>query len=260
MAGKTRIDLLMVARELAESRTQAQRLIMAGQVRVEGQVVHKASQQVNLDAQVAVDREPRFVSRGGEKLAAALSGFQIEAEGKVCADVGASTGGFTDCLLQYGAARIYAIDVGHGVIHWRIRKDPRVVVMERTNARYLASLEEPVSLVTIDVSFISLRLIFPAVSQWLESDGDIIALVKPQFEAGKKEASRGKGVIRDPKVHERVLRQVIGHAQEQALFPWDLMRSPIEGVKGNEEFLLRLRKTMGDQDAEKLIEKMFETD
>jgi 23S rRNA (cytidine1920-2'-O)/16S rRNA (cytidine1409-2'-O)-methyltransferase len=132
--------------------------------------------------------------------------------------------------------------------------------MERTNARYLASLEEPVSLVTIDVSFISLRLIFPAVSQWLESDGDIIALVKPQFEAGKKEASRGKGVIRDPKVHERVLRQVIGHAQEQALFPWDLMRSPIEGVKGNEEFLLRLRKTMGDQDAEKLIEKMFETD
>jgi len=243
MPRKTRLDALLVERGLAESRSQAQRLIMAGQVRVAGQVALKPGQRVAADAPIEVARPPRFVSRGGEKLAAALEAFPIAVAGRVCADVGASTGGFTDCLLQHGAARVYALDVGKGQLHWKLRRDPRVVVMEGTNARYVARLPEPVSLVTIDVSFISLRVILPVVHGWFPEPlrpsgrGDVVALIKPQFEAGRREAARGRGVIRDPAVHRRVLQDILGFAQTHGYGVRGLIRSPIRGPKGNVEFL-----------------------
>ncbi len=239
MKGDKRIDQLLVEKGLAESRAQAQRLIMAGQVRLGGERVMKASQRAAPDAELEVLAGPRFVSRGGEKLAAALEAFAIEVGGCVCADVGASTGGFTDCLLQAGAARVYAIDVGHGLLHWKLRQDPRVILLERTNARYLESLPEPVDLVSVDVSFISLRLILPAVRRWLKPGGQVVALVKPQFEAGRDQVGRG-GVVRDPRVHRRVLRAILRAAAELELGARGLMRSPLKGPKGNVEFLLWL--------------------
>ena len=245
MPRKPRLDALLVARGLAESRSQAQRLIMAGQVRVNGEVALKAGQMVPPDAEIAVAQPPPFVSRGGEKLAAALEAFPLSVAGRVCADVGSSTGGFTDCMLQHGARRVYALDVGKGQLHWKLRNDPRVVVMESTNARYVARLPEPVTLVTIDVSFISLRVILPVVRGWFpagaasqgEGRGDVVALVKPQFEAGRREAARGKGVIRDPAVHRRVLREVLDFAQANGYGVRGLIRSPVRGPKGNVEFL-----------------------
>ncbi len=249
MPTKPRLDALLVSRGLVESRNQAQRLIMAGQVRVNGQVALKPGQKVPPDARLEVARPPRFVSRGGEKLAAALQAFPIAVGGKVCADVGASTGGFTDCLLQHGAARVYALDVGKGQLHWKLRNDPRVVVMEGTNARYVARLPEPVALVTIDASFISLRVLLPVVRGWFpeaapageDARGDVVALVKPQFEAGRREAARGRGVIRDPAVHRRVLREVLEFAQAHGYGVRGLARSPVRGPKGNVEFLAWLR-------------------
>src|SRR5919106_1577169 len=199
---KVRLDVLLVERGLAESRAKAQAMIMAGQVRVADQVSLKPATAVSADSIVTVDSGPRFVSRGGEKLEAALEVFHIDVTGWVCADVGASTGGFTDCLLQRGAAKVYAIDVGKGILHWKLRNDPRVLVMEETNARYVESLSEQVSLVTIDASFISLKIILPVIKGWfpspreappqgagrgVRSEGDVIALIKPQFEAGKKD-------------------------------------------------------------------------
>ncbi len=238
MPRKPRLDVLLVDLGLAESRTQAQRLIMAGQVRVDGQVALKPSQPVAPDAQVEVTSPPRFVSRGGEKLAAALEAFPIEVAGRVCADVGASTGGFTDCLLQHGAARVYALDVGKGQLHWKLRNDPRVVVLEGTNARYVERLPEPVSLVTMDVSFISVRVLLPVVRGWFGPEGgEAVVLIKPQFEAGREEAARGQGVIRDPAVHRRVLHEVLTFAQGQGYGAKGLIRSPIRGPKGNVEFL-----------------------
>ncbi len=164
---KVRLDLLLVERGLAESRAKAQALVMAGQVRVDGQVELKSSAQITPGASLVLEKGPRFVSRGGDKLEAALQAFRLEAAGRVCVDVGASTGGFTDCLLQHGVAKVYTIDVGKGILHWKLRSDPRVVVMEETNARYVASLPEPVSLVTIDASFISLKILLPVVKGWL---------------------------------------------------------------------------------------------
>jgi len=183
-----------------------------------------------------------FVSRGGEKLEAALLAFGIVVDGRVCADVGASTGGFTDCLLQHGAYRVYAIDVGRGILDWKLRQDPRVVVMERTNARFIEHLPEPVQVVTVDVSFISLKIILEAVKDWfaspgLQLEGSVIALVKPQFEAGRQEVNRGKGVIRDPSVHRQVLTDVLSNAQELGYSLRGLIRSPLTGPKGNQEFL-----------------------
>ncbi|NIM92529.1 MAG: TlyA family rRNA (cytidine-2'-O)-methyltransferase [Anaerolineales bacterium] len=239
MAERERIDTLMVRRSLAESRSAAQRLIMAGQVRADGQVVFKPAQRVESSAEITVDEGPLYVSRGGEKLEAAILAFEIMVQDSICADVGASTGGFTDCLLQHGAERVYAIDVGHGQLHWRLRNDPRIVLMERTNARHLESLQEPIDLVTIDVSFISLLLIFPAISQWLKSDGEVIALVKPQFEAGKEDVGKG-GVVRDVDVHRQVLSDVVKGAEQSGLFIAGLVRSPLMGPKGNIEFLLWL--------------------
>ncbi len=238
MPKKQRLDLVLVERGLAESRSQAQRLIMAGQVRVNGQVALKPSQGVPPGAQVEVVAPPPFVSRGGEKLAAALAAFAIPVAGRVCADVGASTGGFTDCLLQQGAAKVYAVDVGKGQLHWKLRTDPRVVVLEGTNARHVEKLPEPVTLVTMDVSFISVRALLPVVRRWFgPTGGEAVVLIKPQFEAGREEAARGQGVIRDPAVHRRVLQEVLSFAQAHGYGVRGLIPSPIRGPKGNVEFL-----------------------
>ncbi len=234
---KIRLDNLLVERGLAESRAQAQRLVMAGQVRVDGQVVLKSATNVTPDVQLHVDQGPPFVSRGGEKLAAALLAFPVKTGGQVCADVGASTGGFTDCLLQHEAARVYAIDVGKGILHWKLRQDPRVVVMEETNARYIERLPETIAIATIDASFISLKILLPVVRGWLNATGQVIALIKPQFEAGRSQVARGDGVVRDPEIHRQVLREVLNFAQLQNYAVLGLIRSPLLGPKGNAEFL-----------------------
>jgi len=233
---KKRLDVLMAERELTESRTRAQRLIQAGEVRVDGQLVHKPSTQVSDDAAITLEAKPPFVSRGGEKLDAALERFDIDVTDAVAADVGASTGGFTDCLLQRGAQRVYAIDVGYGQLHWKLRNDPRVVLMERTNARYLKRLPEVVDIVTIDVSFISLKLILPPALGWLTPAGQVVALIKPQFEAGPQHVEKG-GVVRDPEVHRRVLEDTLDMAAELDLGLHGLMPSPLRGSAGNVEFL-----------------------
>jgi len=235
---KTRLDVLLVERGLAQSRSQAQRLVMAGEVRVDGQVVLKPATGVKPDVALEVLSGPRFASRGGKKLAAALLAFKVEPSGWVCADIGASTGGFTDCLLQQGARRVYAIDVGKGILAWRLRQDPRVVVMESTNARYLDNLPELVDLVTLDASFISMKTFFPVIKKWFaEGSGQVIALVKPQFEAGRAQVARGKGVVRDPQVHQEVLLDVLAAAQASGYGLQGLIRSPLLGPKGNTEFL-----------------------
>ena len=237
---KARLDALLVDRGLAESRSLAQRLIMAGEVRVDGQVALKPGHEVDRQVAIEVTARPRFVSRGGEKLEAALTAFGLEPRQAVCADVGASTGGFTDCLLQHNALKVYAVDVGHGILHWSLRQDTRVVVLERTNARYLDSLPEPVDWATIDASFISLQLILPAVVRWLKPDAEVVALVKPQFEAGREAVGRG-GVVRDPQVHRQVLEAVVGALGPLGLHAWGIIRSPLLGPKGNVEFLLWAR-------------------
>jgi len=265
---KVRLDVLLVERGLAESRAKAQALIMAGQVRVAGQTALKPASAISPDSILTVDSGPRFVSRGGEKLDAALDAFAFDVTGLVCADVGSSTGGFTDCLLQRGATKVYAIDVGKGILHWKLRNDPRVVVMEETNARFVESLPENVSLVTIDASFISLKILLPVVKRWFfplssleegktkEERRDIVALIKPQFEAGKKDVSRGDGVIRDPEIHRQVLIDVLNYAGQEGFAIQGLIKSPLLGPKGNAEFLawLNFRSTSGS--IESLIEKV----
>ncbi len=258
---KKRVDLLLVERGLVESRSLAQRLVMAGQVRADGQVVMKPASEVDSAADLTIVRGPRFVSRGGEKLAGALEAFSPGVAGAVCADVGASTGGFTDCLLQNGAAKVYAIDVGRGILHWKIRQRPEVVVMERTNARHVQALPEPVNLITIDASFISLKILLPVVLGWFgDAGGDLIALIKPQFEAGRKEAARGGGVIRSPAIHRRVVREILAFAQEQGCGVLGLAQSSIKGPKGNVEFLAWLRYPVGSeqQDVGRLVRKLFD--
>lgn len=234
---KKRVDMLLVEKGLVESRTKAQRLVMAGQVRADGELVSKPAMKVSSSAHLEIERSPKYVSRGGEKLAGALNAFGVKVKGKVCADVGASTGGFTDCLLQNDAAKVYAIDVGYGILHWKLRNHPRVVVMERTNARFIDRLPEPIKIVTVDASFISLKLLLPVIKGWLDSEsGTVIALIKPQFEAGKKEATRGAGVIRDSKIHQIILKQVLSSAQEEGYAVEGIIRSPLIGPKGNIEF------------------------
>lgn len=240
MSDRERLDVLLVERGLVASREAARRLIMAGEVRVDGEVRTKPGMRVARAAVITVQQTPRFVSRGGEKLAAALEAFPVAVGGRVCADVGASTGGFTDCLLQHGAARVYAIDVGYGQLDYRLRSDPRVVVMERTNARYVERLAEPVSLVVADVSFISLRYLLPVVHGWLTLPADLIVLIKPQFEAGREQVGKG-GVVRDPLVHRRVLLDVLVAAQAEGFAVRGLIRSPLRGPAGNVEFLAWLR-------------------
>lgn len=244
---KQRVDLLLVARGLAESRSLAQRLVMAGQVRAAGQVVAKPSDAFDENILLEVVQGPKYVSRGGEKLEAAFETFDLNVSDLTCADVGASTGGFTDCLLQNGAAKVYAIDVGHGILHWKIRQDPRVVVMEGQNARHVERLPEPVAFITVDASFISLKTLLPVLKGWYgEGGGHMLALVKPQFEAGQKETARGKGVIRDPAVHRRVLEEVLSFAGGEGYGLLGLAQSPVLGPKGNVEFLLWLGVNAGD--------------
>ena len=255
-SGKQRLDLLLVERGLVESREVGQRVILAGEVTVDSQLVDKPGARVPADAAIHIKAGPRFVSRGGEKLDAALEAFGIAIEGRVCADVGASTGGFTDCLLQRGAARVYSIDVGYGQLDYALRTDPRVVVMERTNARHLERLPEAVSLATVDASFISLRLLLPVIQGWLTERADVVPLIKPQFEAGRGSVGKG-GVVRDRRTHRRVLREVLGAAVALGFAVRGLVRSPLQGPAGNIEFLAWLSQGEGlaDQDLEALIEQ-----
>jgi len=245
MVKKNRIDLLLVERGIVESRSLAQRLVMAGQVRANGQVVPKPASKVDIASQLTIDHGPRFVSRGGDKLKAAFEAFPLDVAGLICADVGASTGGFTDCLLQHGAAKVFAVDVGHGILHWKMRKHPRVVVMEKTNARYVDALPEPIDFITVDASFISLKTLLPVVKGWGESS-QIIALIKPQFEAGRKEVARGKGVVRDPEIHRKVLLDVLSFMENENFGLQGLIRSPVLGPKGNAEFLVWLTQKISD--------------
>ena len=274
---KIRLDLLLVERGLAESRAKAQAMIMAGQVRVADQVTLKPATAISADSVLTVDSGPRFVSRGGEKLDAALEAFGINVNGLVCADVGASTGGFTDCLLQRGALKVYAMDVGKGILHWKLRNDPRVVVMEQTNARFVESLPEQIAFATVDASFISLKILLPVVKKWFspsplaplpvpfgdasQGEGNIVALIKPQFEAGKKDVSRGDGVIRDPEIHKQVLLDVLGFAQREGFLIRALIKSPLLGPKGNIEFLVWLNQASagrGDEDINPIVEQVLE--
>ncbi len=236
---KIRLDVLLTEKGLVESRSKAQALIMAGKVQVDGQVVTKAGAQTSAEANIKVESDSPYVSRGGLKLVAALDAFEIDPGGAICADVGASTGGFTDVLLQRGAKRVYAIDVGYGQLAWKLRQNERVIVMERTNARYLEALPESVNLVTIDVSFISLKLILPVVVKWLNCPAFVVALVKPQFEAGKVQVGKG-GVVREQTVHRQVLKNVIAYAHDVGLNVLGLIVSPITGPAGNHEFLIHL--------------------
>ena len=235
-----RLDQLLVERGLVESREKGQRLIMAGEVLVNDRVADKAGMPIARDAVIQIKEPLPYVSRGGLKLAAALDRFSVPVANVICADVGASTGGFTDCLLQRGAAKVYAIDVGYGQLDWKVRRDPRVVVMDRTNARYLEALPEPIGLAVIDASFISLRLILPAVLQWLRDDPHVVALIKPQFEAGREQVGKG-GVVRASEVHAEVLRSIWAEATALGFSPIDLIRSPVTGPAGNIEFLIWLR-------------------
>ncbi|GAJ01062.1 unnamed protein product, partial [marine sediment metagenome] len=206
--------------------------------RVKGQVVQKPSVSFQNNVEIAVDPGQDYVSRGGEKLQAALVKFSIDVEGLVCADVGASTGGFTDCLIQHGANKVFSIDVGKGILHWKLRQNNKVVILEGVNARYLEQLPEIVDLVTIDASFISSKVLLPVVQGWFrKSPGQVILLIKPQFEAGRTETSRGKGVIRDPGVHQQVLHEVLEFSQEMNYQISGLIKSPLLGPKGNVEFL-----------------------
>lgn len=240
MTKKQRLDLLLVERGLVETRSQGRILVMAGEVQVDGARAVKPSILISADAAIEVVAPAPYVSRGGYKLAAAMSQFDINVVDQVCADVGACTGGFTDVLLQAGAARVYAIDVGYGQINWRLRQDSRVVVMERTNARHLERLPEQIGFASIDVSFISLRLVLPSVVGWLQAKGQVVALIKPQFEAGPANVGKG-GIVRSPVVHEQVLRDVLTWCSEHDLAPSGLIRSPIAGADGNIEFLAWLR-------------------
>ncbi len=246
MADKQRLDLLLVARGLAESRQRAQGLIMAGQVLVDGLRVDKAGTAVRDTAEITLKGNPLpFVSRGGLKLQKALDVFScLDLHGACAMDAGASTGGFTDCMLQHGAAKVYAVDVGYGQLAWQLRQDPRVVCMERTNVRYLTSeqIPEPLDFVSIDVSFISLKLILPPVRALLKETGQVVALVKPQFEAGKEKVGK-KGVVRDAAVHLEVLEQFMTHAKDSGLHVRDLTFSPVRGPEGNIEYLAHLTRT-----------------
>ena len=240
---KQRLDIMVQERGLVESRSLAQKMIMAGEVRVNGNMVIKPSQQFPEDVEITLDKGPQFVSRGGEKLLGALEAFGLtELNSAVCADVGASTGGFTDCLLQHGASKVYAIDVGYGILHWKLRNDPRVISMEKTNAREVKSLPERIELVTVDASFISLKILLPVIAPWFgEQPGRLVTLIKPQFEAGKEEAAKGAGVIRDPAVHRSVLENTLRAADEMHYELEGLIQSPLLGPKGNKEFLASFR-------------------
>ena len=241
---RERLDVALVRRGLETTRERAQTLIGAGEVTVDGLVAKAPSTLVSPDAEIVVGKALPYVSRGGLKLAHALDAFHIDPTNQICLDAGASTGGFTDVLLQRGAARVYAVDVGRGQLAWTLRNDPRVVVMEGVNVRHLdpAEIPEPVTLVVADLAFISLRLVLPALVAVMAEDAHLIALVKPQFEAGQSDVGKG-GVVRRPEVHRRVLTEVIAATRSHSLAPAGLTASPIRGQAGNVEFLFWARRT-----------------
>ncbi len=244
-AGKQRLDLLLVAKGLCESREKAQRAIMAGEVTLGGHVVDKSGMRVALDADIAIRAGDRYVGRGGLKLESALEHFVIDPAGMTCLDIGASTGGFTDCLLQRGAVKVYAIDVGHSQLAWKIRSDPRVVVREHLNARYLSPSDIPsaIDLCVIDVSFISLTLILPPVARLAPAEAVIVALIKPQFELRREDVARG-GVVRDPALHEKAVDKIHVFVETDLRRQWaGCIPSPILGGEGNREFLACFRNT-----------------
>ena len=237
--GKTRLDVLLVEKGLSESREKAKALIMSGVVFVDGARSDKPGMSVNDDSEIEVRGNTlKYVSRGGLKLEKALAFFGVSPEGKICIDCGASTGGFTDCLLQNGAVKVYSVDVGYGQLAWSIRSDPRVVVMERTNVRYLTpdKLSDMPSLAVIDVSFISLRIVLPAVKELLDSSGQVLCLIKPQFEAGREKVGK-KGVVRDKAVHKEVLDEFIINAENSGFTVLGITFSPVRGPEGNIEYL-----------------------
>ncbi|MGR6836393.1 TlyA family RNA methyltransferase [Syntrophomonas erecta] len=256
---KVRVDILVYSRGLAPSREKARAMVLAGEVMVNGVRVDKPGTPV--DERVSIDihsSTPRYVSRGGIKLEKARVDFQVDFTGQVVMDVGASTGGYTDCALQQGANRVYAIDVGYGQLDWSLRQNPRVINMERTNIRYLTQedLPEKVDIITIDVSFISTRLVFPVVKQFMKPDACVISLIKPQFEAGKDKVGK-KGVVRDQQVHEQVLLDSIDIAQKEGLNCRGVTFSPITGPQGNIEFFILLRKDEEPLDnIEKVVQKV----
>ncbi len=262
---KERIDIFLFERGLVESRSLAQRLIMAGEIFVNGDRIDKPSQKISPDDEITILSGPKYVSRGGEKLEPALTQFGLaELHGKVCVDVGSSTGGFTDCLLQHGAEKVYAVDVGYGILHWKIRNNPKVVVMERTNARFIEKFPDPIDLVTVDASFISLKVLLPSIYQWLKPNGNLIALIKPQFEAGRKDAAKGSGVIRDHEIHQKVLFETLTNAYLTGFDIHNVILSPITGPKGNIEFLADLEKVIHhaipSDEIEKIILTLFPND
>lgn len=239
---KQRLDCLLAARGLFDTREKARRAIMAGEVRVGELLVDKPGTRVADDADITVKTASRYVGRGGLKLEAALRHFAIDPAGMVCLDIGASTGGFTDCLLQHGAAKVHAIDVGHGQLDWRIRSDPRVIVREKLNARHLtrADVPDPVGLCVIDVSFISLTLILPPAFELLTPEGVIVSLIKPQFELGRADVGRG-GIVREPELHARAVRKIEDFVRSLSKKWRGVIESPVPGMEGNKEFLACLR-------------------
>ena len=245
MSNKTRLDVLLTEQGLQESRQKAQATIMSGLVFVNGQRVDKPGTAVPNDAKIEIRGNTlKYVSRGGLKLEKAMAEFPIELNGCICGDIGASTGGFTDCMLQNGASKVYSVDVGYGQLAWKLREDPRVVCMERTNARYLDHEQVPdvLDFASIDVSFISLKLIFPALYRLLREGGEIACLIKPQFEAGREKVGK-KGVVRDPSVHLEVLEGFLRHAKDNHFTVLGITYSPIRGPEGNIEYLGYLRKS-----------------
>ena len=243
MPAKRRLDLILVEKKLVRSRQRAQALIMAGKVLVNNRTVDKPGALVSGDNDIVIKGEDiSYVSRGGIKLEKALKSFQINVDGLVCLDVGASTGGFTDCLLQHGASRIFAVDVGYGQLAWKLRQDERVVVIERTNIRHmpLEALPYPIDLATIDVSFISLKIVVPSILKFMKKDADILALIKPQFEVGKGKVGKG-GVVRDPALHDEVIKDLSNFFTKIGLLCKSVIPSPILGPKGNREFIIALK-------------------
>lgn len=267
---KVRLDVLLVEKGLADSRAKAHALIMAGQVRVAGQVTLKPATAIQPDSTLTVDTGPRYVSRGGEKLEGAIKAFEIDVKDFVCVDVGSSTGGFTDCLLQHGAKKVYAIDVGKGILHWKLRNDKRVIVMEETNARFVESVPEKIDFITVDASFISLKVLLPVIKKWFdafpfssfdegkrEEERNIVALIKPQFEAGRRDVSKGDGVIRNPEIHKQVLLDVLNYAQQTGFGLKGLVKSSLVGPKGNIEFLLWMDLIPNDLSVENLVDDVM---
>ena len=264
---KERLDVLLVKRNLADSREKAKAVIMAGNVFVDGQREDKAGSSFAPDVNLEVRAHTLpYVSRGGLKLEKALANFDVDVKDKICTDVGASTGGFTDCMLQNGAKKVFAIDVGRGQLDWKLRNDPRVVCMEKTNIRYVTpeDIGEPVDFSSIDVSFISLTKVLVPIRNYLKADGQIVALIKPQFEAGREKVGK-KGVVREKSTHLEVIHKVADYAMSVGFDLYALDFSPIKGPEGNIEYLIHLRKCPGDTgenhgiDPDTVVEKAFET-